>query len=76
MAAIPGRVLGQEGLDVWHVKMRAVAAGFLNREVGKEWCGSHWNVLRSVMKSLFEFDLRVVIGRKTTCRKPSILFLD
>jgi len=44
VAAIPGRVLGQEWLGVWQVEMRAVVAGLLDWEVGEEWCCSHWNV--------------------------------
>lgn len=54
MAAIPGRVLGQEWLDVWHVEMRAVVAGLLDWEVGEEWCCSHWNVFGG-------FDEKVVV---------------
>ena len=42
MAAVPLRVLGEERLDNGLVKVRAVAGGALDGEVGEEGCSGHF----------------------------------
>jgi hypothetical protein len=43
VAAIPLRVLGEEGLNEWLVEVGAVLGWALDWEVCEEWCGSHWD---------------------------------